>query len=108
MIFAFKNFKNKVSTPSLTVISLALAVLLGASGCAGSLATAKPANSSSPTPSPTQGSGDSGSQVASIAIAPKAPSVPTGEMLQLAATITGTTTDKSVTWKAASGHVSST
>ena len=111
MTFAFKK---TVCTTSLAVTFLVVGSSLGTSGCAGSLATAKPTGSSSSpsTPSspssPAQGSGDSGSQVASIAITPNAPSVTTGDTLQLAATVTGTTTDKSVTWKVVSGHISST
>src|SRR6185369_15597118 len=111
MTFAFKK---TVCTTSLAVTFLVVGSSLGTSGCTGSLATAKPTGSSSSpsTPSspssPAQGSGDSGSQVASIAITPNAPSVTTRDTLQLAATVTGTTTDKSVTWKVVSGHISST
>jgi pectate lyase len=104
-------FKKTICTTSLAITSLLLAGSLGIGGCAGTAMTAKPASASSPPSnpaSPGQDSGESGSAVASIAITPNAASTTVGGSLQLTATVTGTTSNKSVTWKALNGHISST
>src|SRR5262249_11108467 len=55
-----------------------------------------------------KGRGEGGSAGAAIATTPNAASTTVGGSLQLTATVTGTTSNKSVTWKALNGHISST
>jgi len=107
-------FKKAVCTTSLAVTSLVLGTSLGTGGCAGSVASTKPTNASSPSgspagssPSPTQGGGESGSAITSIVITPNAATATAGGTLQLSVTVTGTATDKSVTWTATLGQISS-
>jgi hypothetical protein len=97
-------FKKKV-VPNALISTLVLGILLGMSGCGGSLSAAKPANGTAPSTNPNSGGGGSGSQVTAVAITPSAASATVGDTLQFAATVTGTTTDKSVTWTASSGQI---
>jgi hypothetical protein len=85
------------------VVTATSALDTSESGSATITVTAASAPTAPPVPPPAA----SGPAVTSVTISPGATSSTTGGTLQFSATIQGTTTDKSVAWKAAQGQISS-
>jgi pectate lyase len=76
-------------------------------GCAGNAFASKSTSSPQPTsPAPTP-TGTSAASVTSVSITPNSASSTPGGTLQFSATVAGTTTQKTVTWKAALGQITS-
>jgi hypothetical protein len=95
--------KNPISAGALpiSVLSLVLGLSLWTTGCAGS-ASATKANSTTPA-NPTQAI----AEVTSVTISQASATVTTSGTLQFSATVQGIATNKSVSWKAAVGSITS-
>jgi hypothetical protein len=88
------------------VLVLALASLPWTSGCAGS--ASKAASTVNATPASPVNAPSGGSVVTAVSVTPKSGSTTTGGTLTFSATVQGTASNKSVSWKAALGQITAT
>src|ERR1700728_1455278 len=84
------------------LLGVSLSALGLVSGCAGSASAAK-----SSTPVSVPPSGTNTTNVTSVTITPASASATTGGTVQFSATVQGTASNKTVSWKAAIGQVTS-